>query len=263
MTLSAAIASRPAWRGGVALRVIQSILWSFAITAVLILLAGKNPLSAYQHIVLGAFGSWDRIVVGLNKAAPYMLAGVGVALCFRGNVANMGAEGQIAIGGLTASVVALMAPARSALSCFPWRCSRASRRRHVTIATRNPWRGVHEVPSPDDELHRMAGGRRIPARPDGRDRCRLSATRCSRIRVAPEAGCAHRSSHRHRARSPGRRRSYIVLWHTVIGFAGGLPARASASHYACLAARSVLGLMLVSGVLSGCRRDRSARRITG
>ena len=34
--------------------------------------------------------------------------GVGVALCFRGNVANMGAEGQIAIGGLAASFVALI-----------------------------------------------------------------------------------------------------------------------------------------------------------
>ena len=79
---------------------IQSVVWSLVITGILILMAGKNPLVAYQHIVLGAFGSWDRVVVGLNKAAPYMLAGVGVALCFRGNVANMGAEGQIAIGGI-------------------------------------------------------------------------------------------------------------------------------------------------------------------
>ena len=61
---------RSAWRGGLALRVIQSVVWSLLITAVLILLAGKNPLVAYQHIVLGAFGSIDRIVVGLNKAAP-------------------------------------------------------------------------------------------------------------------------------------------------------------------------------------------------
>ena len=107
MTSAAILPQRSAWRGGLALRVIQSVVWSLLITAVLIFLAGKNPLVAYQHIVLGAFGSVDRIVVGLNKAAPYMLAGVGVALCFRGNIANMGAEGQIAIGGLTASVVAL------------------------------------------------------------------------------------------------------------------------------------------------------------
>ena len=101
MTASTTIAPArwPAWRGSVALRVVQSIVLSFVITGLLILFAGKNPLAAYEQIVLGAFGSWARIVVGLNKAAPYMLAGVGVALCFRGNVANMGAEGQIAIGG--------------------------------------------------------------------------------------------------------------------------------------------------------------------
>src|SRR4029077_20535954 len=92
-------------------RVILSVVLALAVTSILILMAGKNPLTAYQHIALGAFGSWARIVVGLNKAAPYMLAGLGVALCFRGNVANMGAEGQIAMGGLAASVVALVGAA--------------------------------------------------------------------------------------------------------------------------------------------------------
>ena len=84
----AAIMPRSPWRGGLAWRVIRSVVWSLVITGILILMAGKNPLVAYQHIVLGAFGSWDRVIVGLNKAAPYMLAGVGVALCFRGNVAT-------------------------------------------------------------------------------------------------------------------------------------------------------------------------------
>src|ERR1044072_6429065 len=104
---SAAIIQRPyrAWRGTLALRVILSVVWSLVNTGILIAMAGKNPLVAYQHILLGAFGSWDRIVVGLNKAAPYMLAGIGVALCFRGNVANMGSEGQIAIGGGVGALV--------------------------------------------------------------------------------------------------------------------------------------------------------------
>ena len=71
----AAIMPRSPWRGGLAWRVIQSVVWSLVITGILILMAGKNPLVAYQHIVLGAFGSWDRVIVGLNKAAPYQLAG--------------------------------------------------------------------------------------------------------------------------------------------------------------------------------------------
>lgn len=92
-------------------RAVLSIVLAFAVTAVLILIAGKNPLAAYAGVIDGAFGSWDRIIVGLNKSTPYLLAGVGVALCFRANVINIGAEGQIALGGLAASYVALKATA--------------------------------------------------------------------------------------------------------------------------------------------------------
>jgi simple sugar transport system permease protein len=61
---------RAAWRDTLAWRVILSVVWSLVITGILILMAGKNPFLAYQHIVLGAFGSWPRVIVGLNKAAP-------------------------------------------------------------------------------------------------------------------------------------------------------------------------------------------------
>lgn len=91
----------PLWRAA------ASVALAFAITAGLILLAGKDPFSAYWHLVTGAVGSWDRIVVGLNKSTPYLLCAVGIALCFRGRVMNIGAEGQLAVGGAAASAVAL------------------------------------------------------------------------------------------------------------------------------------------------------------
>lgn len=91
----------PLWRAA------GSVGLAFLATAGLILLAGKDPFSAYWHLVTGAFGSWDRIVVGLNKSTPYLLCAVGIALCFRGRVMNIGAEGQLAIGGAAASAVAL------------------------------------------------------------------------------------------------------------------------------------------------------------
>jgi len=80
---------------------------ALALTAVLILIAGKNPFVAYWALATGAVGSTDRIAFALNKSTPYILAGVGVALCFRGKVINIGAEGQIAVGGLAATWVAL------------------------------------------------------------------------------------------------------------------------------------------------------------
>jgi simple sugar transport system permease protein len=84
-----------------------AVLLALALTAVLIAISGKNPLVAYWALLKGALGSTDRIAFGLNRSTPYILAGVGIALCFRAKVINIGAEGQIAVGGLAATSVAL------------------------------------------------------------------------------------------------------------------------------------------------------------
>jgi len=88
-----------------------AIVLALVITAGLILLAGKNPVTAYGALLRGAFGSLDRLAFALNKSTPYIITGVGVALCFRAKVINIGGEGQIALGGIAASFVVLMAPA--------------------------------------------------------------------------------------------------------------------------------------------------------
>jgi general nucleoside transport system permease protein len=95
----------------------RRILWSvlavslsFVVAAVPIILSGKSPLLAYWALLRGACGSIDSIAFALNKSTPYILAGVGVALCFRARVINIGGEGQIAVGGIAASWIALNAP---------------------------------------------------------------------------------------------------------------------------------------------------------
>jgi len=87
-----------------------AIALAFAVSALLIALAGKSPLVAYGALLTGCLGSWDRIAVALNKTTPYLLTGVGVALCFRARVINIGGEGQIALGGLGAAWVAVRFP---------------------------------------------------------------------------------------------------------------------------------------------------------
>ena len=106
-------AGRPAERRGLSRAVgwpLLAVVLALALTALLILAAGKNPLLAYAALARGALGSWDRFGVGLNKATPYVLTGVGVALCFRAKVINIGGEGQIALGGLAATWMALTFP---------------------------------------------------------------------------------------------------------------------------------------------------------
>jgi general nucleoside transport system permease protein len=84
-----------------------AVLLAFAVAGILILASGKNPLIAYWALFRGAFGSVDSVTFALNKSTPYILAGVGVAICFRARVINIGSEGQIAVGGIAASWIAL------------------------------------------------------------------------------------------------------------------------------------------------------------
>jgi general nucleoside transport system permease protein len=259
MTVAAiAPTQRVAWRNTLAWRVVLSVVWSLVVTGILILMAGKNPLVAYQHIVLGAFGSWPRVVVGLNKAAPYMLAGVGVALCFRGNVANMGSEGQIAIGGLAASVVALIGASALGAAVLPaaliagvlggaaWA---------AIAAAINLTRGVHEVlvtlmmnfiawlivaeflHGPMGEID--AGFPQTPMFENVAWLPKLVARTDLHIGIVIAVLAALVA--------------HVVLWRTVTGFRWRLAgASDKAAHYAGVSrARSVFGLMLVSGVLSG------------
>ena len=86
---------------------VVAVLLALALIAALIAISGKNPLIAYWALLKGALGSTDRIAFGLNRSTPYILAGVGIALCFRAKIINIGAEGQIAVGGLAATWVAL------------------------------------------------------------------------------------------------------------------------------------------------------------
>lgn len=83
---------------------------ALAVSALLVLGSGKNPLVAYGSLAQGALGSPDRIAVALDKATPYVLTAVGIALCLRARVVNIGGEGQIAVGGLTATATALALP---------------------------------------------------------------------------------------------------------------------------------------------------------
>ncbi len=100
-----------------AARIVAAAGLSLLSAALLVALSGHSPLAAFGAMALGSVGSPHQIGVGLNRATPYLLAGSGVAICFRAGVINIGAEGQIALGG--AAAVALAWPSgASALSAL-------------------------------------------------------------------------------------------------------------------------------------------------
>jgi ABC-type uncharacterized transport system permease subunit len=114
--LSDAALALPRWRRslGLGARVTTAVALSAACAAALVALSGKNPLDAFAALAEGAAGSPHQIGVALNRATPYLLAGSGVALCFRAGVINIGAEGQIALGGAGAAAMALLWPGGAA-----------------------------------------------------------------------------------------------------------------------------------------------------
>ena len=60
---------------------------------------------AFAALFYGSFGSLSALSETLTAAAPVTLAGLGVALGFRAGLFNIGAEGQMIVGGLAAVVV--------------------------------------------------------------------------------------------------------------------------------------------------------------
>ncbi len=97
---------------------ILSVVLALLFGAVLLALAGANPWETYRAMLAGAFGrpeQWREgqyfaIVETLVKAIPLMLTGLAVAVAFRMRFWNIGAEGQLVMGGIAASAVALFFP---------------------------------------------------------------------------------------------------------------------------------------------------------
>jgi ABC-type uncharacterized transport system permease subunit len=85
-----------------------SLLLALIFGGIILLLAGANPLATYKAMFLGAFGSKYNLSETMVKAIPLMLCGLGVSIAFRMLFWNIGAEGQLAVGGIAAAGVALL-----------------------------------------------------------------------------------------------------------------------------------------------------------
>jgi general nucleoside transport system permease protein len=89
------------------------------IGAIMLLAMGVNPLDAYSAMFQGAFGNVSGFTQTLVKATPLLLVGLGVTIAFRGGVINIGGEGQILVGGLAATALAVGFPTVSGWILLP------------------------------------------------------------------------------------------------------------------------------------------------
>ena len=85
----------------------------------LILLLGAEPLLAFRALLSGAFGSLNGISETLVKAAPLLLAALGMCAAFQCRIWNIGAEGQLYIGALAATITGVFLPLPSPFLAIP------------------------------------------------------------------------------------------------------------------------------------------------
>ena len=84
-----------------------AVLGALIIGAVVLVLLDKDPVEAYTAMVSGAFANKNGLADTLVKAIPLLLVGLGIVIAFRARMINIGAEGQLIVGALLATYLAV------------------------------------------------------------------------------------------------------------------------------------------------------------
>ncbi len=84
-----------------------SVLLGFAAGAIVMLLSGHNPLTAYHALLKGAglLGHVKRFGDTLLQMTTLILTGLSIAFAFRTGLFNIGAAGQMLMGGFVAVLI--------------------------------------------------------------------------------------------------------------------------------------------------------------
>ncbi len=86
---------------------LTAITLALITSGLFILILGLNPFYVYSAMIKGAFGSAYRLEQTVVKAIPLIIVSLGIAIAFKMKFWNIGAEGQIVVGALFASYIAL------------------------------------------------------------------------------------------------------------------------------------------------------------
>ena len=84
-----------------------TVLLTLTVGTLLIRLTGVPTADALEAFADGAFGSGYVIAASINRSVAYALVALGFIVAARANLTNVGGEGQIAVGGMAATAVAL------------------------------------------------------------------------------------------------------------------------------------------------------------
>jgi general nucleoside transport system permease protein len=89
---------------------VLALLAALLISAVLLIVLQVNPIDAYGAMAQGAFGNENATAETLVKAIPILFVAIGICVAFRAGMTNIGGEGQMVMGAVAGTAMALALP---------------------------------------------------------------------------------------------------------------------------------------------------------
>ena len=89
---------------------VLAVVAALVVAGVLVALVGSNPFEVYARLLQAIFGSAYGFGQVLFKATTLIGTGLAVAVAFRAGLFNIGAEGQMFLGGVASGAFALLLP---------------------------------------------------------------------------------------------------------------------------------------------------------
>jgi simple sugar transport system permease protein len=102
----------------VGMPVISTVL-AIGVGSLIIWIAGYDPAAAFAALFKGAFGGPRQIGETILRSTPLILAGLAVGYGFRAGLFNIGAEGQLMMGGLLAAWLGVQMASLSPVVTIP------------------------------------------------------------------------------------------------------------------------------------------------
>ncbi len=93
-----------------------AIVLTMLVSSLMFIALEINPAEAFRVFIIAPLSDSYNLGELMVKTTPLLLCATGLALCYKANIWNIGAEGQLLVGALVGSYVALMANEQSGVS---------------------------------------------------------------------------------------------------------------------------------------------------
>jgi len=125
-----------------------SIVLAFLTGAIILLVTGYSPIDAYSALLVGSFGNITSIGLTFSKATPIIFTALAFLFAYKSGLFNIGAEGQLIVGGFAAALVGISFPDLPSVIHVPFALLAATLVGGLwglIPAVLKVWLGAHEV----------------------------------------------------------------------------------------------------------------------